>query len=99
MSRFQEIAEAGPARRKGAGTIAHEGYGPRHVKGCPNRDPITEMLGKDAGIVCEVVGQITVWPASAIFECLWKIPVIHRAPRPDARREQSIDEAAVVIQT
>ena len=95
---FQEIAEAGPARRKSTRSITHEGYRPRHVKGCPDRDSITEMLGENAGIVCEVVGEIPVWPASTIFERLRKIPVIHRAPRPDAGLKQGIDEAAVVIQ-
>src|ERR1700760_1277556 len=57
------------------------------------------MPGENAGIVREVVGQIPVWPSSPIFERLWKIPVIHRAPGPDASLKKSIDEAAVVIQS
>ncbi len=95
---FQEIAETGPARRKSACSITHEGDRPRHIEGRPDRDSISEMLGENSGIVCEVVGQIPVWPAAPIFERLRKIPVIHRAPGPDAGLKQSIDEAAVVIQ-
>ena len=99
MCCFQKIAEACSARGKSACSIAHEGYRPRHVKGCPDRDSITEMLGENACIVREVAGEIPVWPASTIFECLRKVPVVHGAPRPDAGLEKSIDEAAIVIQT
>jgi hypothetical protein len=34
-----------------------------------------------------------------MFKRLRKIPVVHRAPGPDYRRKQSIDEAAVVIES
>src|SRR5215510_13746877 len=94
---FQEIAEAGPTRRKGTRRIAHECDCPRHVKRRPDLDSITEMLCENAGIVCEVIGEIPVWPATPILECLRKIPVIHRAPGPDPSLKQCIDEAAVVI--
>ena len=97
VRRFQEIVEAGPARWKGARSIAHESDRPRHVKGCPDRDSITEMLGEDAGIVCEVIGEIPVRPAAPILEGLGKIPVVHGAPWADAGFKQSIDEAAIVI--
>src|SRR5882757_3149627 len=95
---FQKVAEAGSSRGESACSITHEGYRPRHVKGCPDRDSITEMLGENAGIVREVAGEVPVWPASAIFECLRKVPVVHGAPRPDAGLKKSIDEAAIVIQ-
>ena len=85
---FQKVAEAGSARRKSARSITHEGNRPGHVKGRPHRDSIAEMLGENAGIVCEVIGQIPVRPASTIFECLRKIPVVHRAPRPYACLKQ-----------
>ncbi len=95
---FEEVAEAGAARRGGACCVAHEGYRPRHVEGCPDGDSIAEMLGEDAGVVREVVGEIAIGPASPIFKCLGEVPVIHRAPGADVGGEESVDETAVVIE-
>jgi hypothetical protein len=55
------------------------------------------MLGEEGGVVGGIRGEIAVGPASAVFECLREVPVIDGAEGADVGFEESVGEAAVVV--
>ena len=81
---FEEVAEVAAAWGKDADAVADIGEGPGHVEGSPDGDAVAEMFGEDAGVVGEVIGEVAVGPASAVFEGLREIPVIEGAEGTDA---------------
>jgi hypothetical protein len=96
---LQKLLEIGFARGKYTNAIAIIRKRPRHIERGPGSDSITQVLGENASEIGIVTGKITIRPASTIFECLRKIPVINRAKRSNATFQHGISEAAVKVDT
>src|SRR5216683_7736458 len=97
MCGLQKLLEIGFAGRKYANAVTIIRKRPRHVERSPGSDSIAEVLCENAGKIGIVTGKITIRPASTIFECLRKIPVINRAKRSNAGFQHGVSQAAVKV--
>jgi hypothetical protein len=69
-----------------------------HVERSPHVDAVAETFCEDSREVGEVASKVAVGPAAAIFESLRKIPMIDGAEGTNARFEQRVGQATVIIE-
>ena len=97
MCGLQKLLEIRFTGRKYANAVTIIRKRPRHVERSPRSDSITQVLCENASEIGIVTGKITIRPASTIFECLRKVPVINRAKRANAGFQYGVNEATVKV--
>jgi hypothetical protein len=71
---------------------------PGLVDGGPHLDAVVEGLEQQPGVVGEPLGAVAVEPAAAVVQGSRQVPVVERDQRPDAVREQAVDQTAVEVE-
>ena len=86
------------ARRVNPRDVAKEGEHPRFVEHHPVLYAVTKRLDARLSVGREVTDNFAIRPASFVLERLGQVPVVQRRERPDAVREQLVDQTVVVIE-
>src|SRR5512133_1874453 len=85
------------AGSENAFVISKHGNHPWLVDGDPIGYPVTEVFNQDSGVISEILGRLTVCPASLVFKHLWQVPVKQGRERLDFDFEQFINQAVVKL--
>src|SRR5258708_28422838 len=99
MCGLQKLLEIRFTGRKYANAVTIIRKRPRHVERSPRSDSITQVLCENANEIGIVTGKITIRPASTIFECLVKIPVINRVKLRINSLPYDFSVAVVIVET
>ena len=83
------------AGRVEAGLHAKADEALRLVQSHPVRNPVTQAIDDDLGVVGEPIGDVAVQPAALKVEVVRRIPVVKRHPRIDSSYEGGVNQPVV----
>src|SRR5262249_13153184 len=94
----QEGVRLAPAGRVDAHQVAARREDVRLVEDHPVRHAVAERPHHQLAELSEAARQVAIRPAARVLERLRQVPMVERGEGPDARLEQPVDQAAVVVE-